>query len=45
MIPPISLETSGGVLLTMDMVQQRDGPCQLCNDDDDDDDDDDDRKW
>jgi len=28
----------------MDMVQQRDGPCQLCNDDDDDDDDDD-RKW
>jgi len=43
MIPPISLETSGGMLLTMDMVQQRDGPRQLCNDNDDDDDDD--RKW
>jgi len=32
------LETSGGVLLTVDMVvQRRDGPRRLCDNDDDDD--------
>ena len=37
-IPPVRLETSGGVLSTMDMVvQRRDGPRWLRDDDDDDD--------
>jgi len=41
-IPHVRLETSGGVLSTVDMVvQRRDGPCWLCDHDDDDDDDDD----
>jgi len=36
-IPPVSLETSGGVLSTADMVvQRRDGPHQLHYNDDDD---------
>ena len=40
-IPHVRLETSGGVLSTVDMVvQRRDGPRRLRNDDDDDDDDD-----
>jgi len=40
-IPPVRLESSGGVLLTVDMVVQRcDGPRRLCDHDDDDDDDD-----
>jgi len=40
-IPPVRLETSGGVLSTMDMVvQRRDGRRRLCDSDDDDDDDD-----
>ena len=34
-IPPVRLETSGGVLSTVDMVvQRRDGPGQLCDRDD-----------
>jgi len=38
-IPPVRLETSGGVLSTVDMVvQRRDGPRRLRDDDDDDDD-------
>ena len=38
-IPPVRLETSGGVLSTVDMVvQRRDGPRQLRDHDDDDDD-------
>ena len=42
-IPPVPLETCGGVLTTVDMVvQRRDGPRWLCDNDDDDDDDDDD---
>jgi len=42
-IPHVRLETSGDVLLTVDMVvQRRDGPCWLREHDDDDDDDDDD---
>jgi len=37
MIPPVRLETSGGVLSTVDMVvQRRDGPRRLCDHDDDD---------
>jgi len=41
-IPPVRLETSGGVLSTVDMVvQRRDGPRWLRELDDDDDDDDD----
>ena len=41
-IPPVPLETSGGVLSTVDMVvQRRGGPRWLCELDDDDDDDDD----
>ena len=37
-IPPVRLETSGGVLSTVDMVvQRRDGPRRLRDDDDDDD--------
>ena len=40
-IPPVRLETSGGVLLTVDMVvQRRDGPRRLRDDDDEDEDDD-----
>jgi len=40
-IPPIRLETSGGVLSTVDMVvQRRDGPRRRRDHDDDDDDDD-----
>jgi len=40
-IPPVPLETSGGVLSTVDMVvQRRGGPRWLCELDDDDDDDD-----
>ena len=36
---PVPLETSGGVLLTVDMVvQRRDGPRRLRSHDDDDDD-------
>jgi len=36
-IPPVRLETSGGVLSTVDMVvQRRDGPRRLRDDDDDD---------
>ena len=39
-IPPVQLESSGGVLSTVDMVvQRRDGPCRLRDHDDDDDDD------
>jgi len=38
-IPPVPLESSGGVLLTVDMVvQRRDGPLRLRDSDDDDDD-------
>ena len=38
-IPPVRLETSGGVLSTVDMVlQRRDGPRRLRDNDDDDDD-------
>ena len=38
-IPPVPLETSGGVLSTVDMVvQRRDGPRRLRDHDDDDDD-------
>jgi len=38
-ISPVPLETSGGVLWTVDMVvQRRDGPRRLCDNDDDDDD-------
>jgi len=38
-IPPVPLETSGGVLSTVDMVvQRRGGPRWLCELDDDDDD-------
>jgi len=38
-IPPIRLETSEGVLSTVDMVVQRcDGPRRLCDNEDDDDD-------
>ena len=41
-IPPVRLESSGGVLSTVDMVvQRRDGPRRLRDRDDDDDDDDD----
>ena len=41
-IPPVRLETSGGVMSTVDMVvQRRDGPSRLRDNDDDDDDDDD----
>jgi len=41
MIPHVRLESSGGVLLTVDMVvQRRDGPRRLRDHDDDDDDDD-----
>jgi len=37
-IPPVRLETSGGVLSTVDMVvQRRDGPSRLRDNDDDDD--------
>ena len=37
--PPVRLETSGGVLSTVDMVvQRRDGPRRLRDNDDDDDD-------
>jgi len=37
-IPPVRLETSGGVLSTVDMVvQRRDGPRRLRDHDDDDD--------
>jgi len=37
-IPPVPLETSGGVLSIVDMVvQRRDGPRRLRDDDDDDD--------
>jgi len=33
-IPPVQLETAGGVLSTMDMVVQLcNGPRRLCNDD------------
>ena len=40
-ITPVRLETSGGVLSTVEMVVQRhDSPRWLCDDDDDDDDDD-----
>jgi len=40
-IPPVRLETSGGVLSTVDMVvQRRDGPRRLRDNDDDNDDDD-----
>ena len=40
--PPVRLETSGGVLSTVDMVvQRRDGRRRLRDHDDDDDDDDD----
>jgi len=40
-IPPVRLETSGGVLSTVDMVvHRRDGPRRLREHDDDDDDDD-----
>ena len=40
-IPPVRLESSGGVLSTVDMVvQRRDGPRRLRDHDDDDDDDD-----
>jgi len=40
-IPPVRLESSGGVLSTVDMVvQRRDGPRPLRDHDDDDDDDD-----
>jgi len=36
-IPPVRLETSGGVLSTIEMVvQRRDGPRRLCDHDDDD---------
>jgi len=36
-IPSVRLESSGGVLSTVDMVvQRRDGPRRLCDDDDDD---------
>ena len=39
-IPPVRLESSGGVLSTVDMVvQRRDGPRRLRDHDDDDDDD------
>jgi len=39
-IPPVRLETAGGVLSTVDMVvQRRDGPRRLRDNDDDDDDD------
>ena len=39
-IPPVRLETSGGVLSTVDMVvQRRDGPSRLRDNDDDDDND------
>ena len=42
-IPPVRLESCGGVLSTVDMVvQRRDGPRRLRDHDDDDDDDDDD---
>ena len=42
-IPPVRLESSGGVLSTVDMVvQRRDGPRRLRDHDDDDDDDNDD---
>ena len=42
-IPHVRLESSGGVLSTVDMVvQRRDGPRRLRDHDDDDDDDDDD---
>jgi len=35
MTSPVPLETSGGVLSTVDMVvQRRDGPRWLCNNDD-----------
>ena len=38
MIPPVPLETTGGVLSTVDMVvQRRNVPHQLCDNDDDDD--------
>jgi len=38
-IPPVRLESSGGVLSTVDMVEQRrDGPRRLRDHDDDDDD-------
>jgi len=38
-IPHVRLESSGGVLSTVDMVvQRRDGPRRLCGNDDDDDD-------
>jgi len=38
-IPPVPLETSGGMLSTVDMVvQRRDGPRRLRDDRDDDDD-------
>ena len=38
-IPPVRLESSGGMLSTVDMVvQRRDGPRRLCDHDDDDDD-------
>jgi len=38
-IPPVRLETAGGVLSTVDMVvQRRDGPRRLRDHDDDDDD-------
>jgi len=41
MTPPVRLETSGGVLSTVDLVvQQPDGPRRLRDDDDNDDDDD-----
>ena len=40
-IPPVQLESSGGVLSTVDMVvQRRDGPRRLRDHDDDGDDDD-----
>jgi len=43
MIPPVRLESSGGVLSTVDMVvQRRDGPRWVREHDDGDDDDDDD---
>jgi len=34
-IPPVRLETSGGVLSTVDQVQRRDGPRRLRDHDDD----------
>jgi len=44
-VPRVRLETSGGVLSTVDMVvQRRDGPRWLREHDDDDDDDDDSRQ-